>query len=425
MRAMTYKLAILDDEELMREGIAMKYPFAEKGYEIVFSDDDAYLLLQKIEQNQIELDLIFVDILMPKLNGLEFIRQLREISSDQIEVVIISGHDQFEYAQKAIGLNVMDYLLKPLDPAELNRVMQKVQASLDRKRKKKYEVIHHEICEWFLSYNRDVELGHDARKYLNDLLRENRNVFLILFGNLQTMSPSYHTIRAFFSSSYDFEISHQGAFHLFVHFDPTEQYAAHLFEQFDFPTVAAVHFTGINKMDDLPRCISYGIGLIQMKLVLGRHVYEKVKWEKDLDSRFIKIDETSLSALKRFEQKGHQENGLDELRRFLEMDLPQHMKENVVQQFAREFLQLEVSLDWLQQFDRPDEFVDECMYLLQKSSDKLRPTTGKDILKSVIKDLEAEYFLNLSIKDYAERYHIHPNHLGSVPSSGVKSISTA
>lgn len=58
-------------------------------------------------------DLLFVDVNMPFLNGLQFIEKLEGILKDAI-IIIITGYDDFKYAQQALRLGVFDYILKPI-----------------------------------------------------------------------------------------------------------------------------------------------------------------------------------------------------------------------------------------------------------------------------------------------------------------------
>jgi DNA-binding NarL/FixJ family response regulator len=67
-------------------------------------------------------DVAFVDIRMPRLNGLEAIRTARLISP-QTRWLILTGFPEFDYAREAIRLDVSDYLLKPVNPEELRRVL--------------------------------------------------------------------------------------------------------------------------------------------------------------------------------------------------------------------------------------------------------------------------------------------------------------
>ena len=76
--------------------------------------------------------LLITDIRMPGCDGLDLIRQARELSPD-IEIVIISGCAHFEYAQTAIAYGVGNYILKPVNQAELNKTLQKILLRLEEK----------------------------------------------------------------------------------------------------------------------------------------------------------------------------------------------------------------------------------------------------------------------------------------------------
>jgi len=67
-------------------------------------------------------DLVVTDVRMPVLDGLGLARRLRE-EFPGLPLVIVSGHQEFEYARQAVALGVIDYLLKPVDPVQLNHLL--------------------------------------------------------------------------------------------------------------------------------------------------------------------------------------------------------------------------------------------------------------------------------------------------------------
>lgn len=81
-------------------------------------------------------DVILTDIQMPLADGLEIAAAAREYCPDAV-TVIISAHDDFSYARTAIQLGVEDYLLKPINPPEIEAVLKKVLDKLDRKNSQK------------------------------------------------------------------------------------------------------------------------------------------------------------------------------------------------------------------------------------------------------------------------------------------------
>jgi len=80
-----------------------------------------------------EPDLVLTDIGMPRMNGIELIEVLRERKPD-VRCVILSGLNEFEYARQAVKLHVLDYVLKPIDPAEIENVFKHAVEELHRER---------------------------------------------------------------------------------------------------------------------------------------------------------------------------------------------------------------------------------------------------------------------------------------------------
>lgn len=111
-----YKVLIVDDEPLMREGMERVIRKACPDFSRIDSarDGDEALTLAL----EVVPDVVITDIRMPNMDGLEFIEQLKAEHPDVI-VLMVSGFDEFEYAQRGLKLGVKDYLLKPVDSAEL------------------------------------------------------------------------------------------------------------------------------------------------------------------------------------------------------------------------------------------------------------------------------------------------------------------
>lgn len=83
-------------------------------------------------------DLIITDIRMPVMDGLEMMRQLRELEGEW-HFVILSGYSEFEYAKKAIQYGADDYLIKPLAPDDVMQLLDAIEQRLKKERQKKQE----------------------------------------------------------------------------------------------------------------------------------------------------------------------------------------------------------------------------------------------------------------------------------------------
>lgn len=114
------KVLIVDDEPLIHVSIEFNLKeFAESELEI-FHAYTGTEMIQKMEST--EIDIALVDIRMPGMDGLAAISASRK-RWPKTHYYIMSGFSEFEYAREAIKLNVVDYLLKPLSPEQLQEII--------------------------------------------------------------------------------------------------------------------------------------------------------------------------------------------------------------------------------------------------------------------------------------------------------------
>jgi len=114
------KLLIADDEKVIRESLAECIDWASFG--IVNSAccaDGIEALEACIDEIP---DIVLTDIKMPGLNGIDLIEQIQMLSK-HVEIIILSGFRDFDFAQKAMALGVRRYLLKPVDEAQLQQAI--------------------------------------------------------------------------------------------------------------------------------------------------------------------------------------------------------------------------------------------------------------------------------------------------------------
>ena len=98
-----YKLIIVEDEKLVRENIAFSIKNGNIDIQVVGEAENGVRALELVKE--VNPDIILTDICMSKMDGLEFIECVKEINAN-IKIVIVSGYDDFSYAQKAIRLGV-------------------------------------------------------------------------------------------------------------------------------------------------------------------------------------------------------------------------------------------------------------------------------------------------------------------------------
>ena len=128
---MLYKVFFVEDEIVTREGIRDNVDWKAHGFEFCGEASDGELALPLLQT--VKPDVLITDIRMPFMDGL----QLSQIVRDRMpttKIIILSGHDEFEYAQKAIKLGVSEYLLKPVSVQDLHNVLRKVASELEQER---------------------------------------------------------------------------------------------------------------------------------------------------------------------------------------------------------------------------------------------------------------------------------------------------
>lgn len=119
----TQKVVIADDEERICRLIEALVDWEGLGLEIAAVAHNGVEACEIVEQAKP--DILITDIRMPGCSGLELIEKVKQ-SRPELEIVIISGYAHFDYAQQAIKFGVGDYLLKPINKAELNSTLQKL-----------------------------------------------------------------------------------------------------------------------------------------------------------------------------------------------------------------------------------------------------------------------------------------------------------
>ncbi len=126
-----YKIFLVEDEIVAREGIRDAVAWARCGFEFVGEAADGESALPLIQQ--CAPDLLITDIRMPFMDGLQLSRLVRE-RLPQTRIVILSGYDEFAYAQAAIALGVSEYILKPVSARDIEKVLVATRTVLDRER---------------------------------------------------------------------------------------------------------------------------------------------------------------------------------------------------------------------------------------------------------------------------------------------------
>ena len=124
-----YTLLLVDDEEEVTQIIAKKVKWNELGFSVVGHANNGLKALEMLEE--IQPDVVMTDIRMPYMDGLELCGQIRE-KYPATKLVLFTGFDDFEYAKEAVHLEIEEYILKPLNAAEITKVFEDLKKKLDQ-----------------------------------------------------------------------------------------------------------------------------------------------------------------------------------------------------------------------------------------------------------------------------------------------------
>ena len=158
-----YKLLVVDDEAWVRERIITTIDWKEMNVEIVGEASDGEEALESAIR--LAPQIVITDIRMPGIDGLEFIKRLKEAKL-KTKAIIISGYNDFDYARKALKLGAFDYILKPVEDDNLISVVKNCIAEIDSEEKKEV---------WFKDASKQIEKSQPLmkEKFLISLINRN------------------------------------------------------------------------------------------------------------------------------------------------------------------------------------------------------------------------------------------------------------
>lgn len=186
-------LLIVDDEILAVEGIRANADFSRYGITKVLAAYSMKQAMRAMEENNV--DIIICDIEMPNGSGLEFLKWVKDYKPDTVSV-ILSSHSEFSFAQQAIHLSCMEYILKPATPEVLDNILSQAvrrvkQNVSDEQAKKLGEAYVHQVTGETQETLSQVE---QVRNYIMEHIGED-----LMVGELARMVylSQNHLIRSF------------------------------------------------------------------------------------------------------------------------------------------------------------------------------------------------------------------------------------
>ncbi|OLS37241.1 response regulator [Bacillus sp. MRMR6] len=154
------QLIIVDDETSVVDSLALTIPWDDYGIKAVHRAYSAQEALQIAAEQTI--DIMITDIQMPEMNGFDLNEKMRTICP-RLKTIIISGYDDFKYAQKAIRQQTIDYLLKPVNIRQLIKTVENLVRTIDKEVKETISIQQ-------IKHTLDLNMPMLKSQILNDLL---------------------------------------------------------------------------------------------------------------------------------------------------------------------------------------------------------------------------------------------------------------
>lgn len=194
-----YSVVIIDDNKIAVTAIKKSTDWKKLNCHVV---GEAYNGIDGLDLIQNETpDIAIIDIQMPGYNGLDIIKKVVE-QNYNIKFIIISGYDEFEYAQKAIHFDVSEYLLKPILKEEMERAIEKTISTIENsnlpKIKEPIDEVEKQLYEINEKKDTYSKLIEDALSYIDDSIHESIS--------LTDMCKKFHVSTSHFSKCFKREI---------------------------------------------------------------------------------------------------------------------------------------------------------------------------------------------------------------------------
>lgn len=126
-----YSILIVEDEEIIRTNISRTIDWQSIGCFVCSECDSGEMALEEIAR--LKPDIVIADINLPGMSGIDMLEKAR--TQYMFQAIIVSGYSQFDYAKRAIGLSVVDYILKPIDEDVLVEAVKKATERIEQQRK--------------------------------------------------------------------------------------------------------------------------------------------------------------------------------------------------------------------------------------------------------------------------------------------------
>lgn len=181
-------IIIIDDEPLVRASIQSFWKWESYGFSFIGEASDGIEGLELIDSRK-DVDLLLLDIHMPRMNGIEFLQELNKRSNPP-KVIVLSANDHYDYVRESFRLGAIDYILKMnIDEKTLLNILQKTEKKLGQKRKgipdinsKDIEYMGHKLILDLIE-NRNTDITTNLLKDININIKSPLRIYYLWLNN--------------------------------------------------------------------------------------------------------------------------------------------------------------------------------------------------------------------------------------------------
>ena len=186
------KVLVVEDEKLIRQGIAAMIKRSGIPVEEVIECNNGLSAMDVLSKEQI--DVVFTDIRMPKMNGIELVQAMQELDNPPLAVAI-SGYDDFSYAVEMMRHGVREYILKPVERDKLKSILEKLDNEINHRieDKEKLDALDNQLLKYMLRDKDSKE--EDTLLLAQTLNRKVGNEYVVVVANADTSALSGITLK--------------------------------------------------------------------------------------------------------------------------------------------------------------------------------------------------------------------------------------
>lgn len=417
------RAAIVEDETLIRAGIRKKLELL--GTEVVFDTNSGCRLLEYLEDDKaLQPDILFADICMPVMDGLELMEKVRMLRSE-IPIVVLSGYNNFEYARTAMRLGVHDYLLKPVNQDEMKNVLQKLEQQLQERihadRQKELEDTIENLAG-HISCRGSIPLTENSRKAL---ARDFPHGFLVRLVLLSNWESKYTWFGREPETDYCFIYPDRP--NLLVSLIETEDKAELKEDLKDIP-FTAYYSRPIEAAGQIYHAVRKGIRSIKDHLALEKQQILEQGKEKDDQERLRQWEEYSSAhyeiLLREIEEKNLEEVK-KQIRGIMQFPgIPQSVRNQAWLWISWKICELYgirngiEDTAWVQEYDTLASFTqgvtEAVLQLLSESGQMESMEQEKTVLEEILDYMHKDFAQDITLKGTSEKFFINRSHLARI-----------